>query len=218
MSTGILHKKILYVCPAKPVAFQVGANFIKMGYRVHMLVENMGHISYDKSTNIFIGTPDIIEQYLPRIYTEFDYAVFDEIHNIDNMIEYENIIKLIRCPFLALSATIENITFVRDIFTKIHPMKQINYVEYNKRFINIQRWVYTDKLTVLHPLACLENDINEIQYLSFTPNDLTALYDTIYEVFEESDEEEDVEYLSPDNFFGSNKLISLDDTLKLWSL
>jgi len=132
--------------------------------------------------------------------------------NIDNMIEYENIIKLIRCPFLALSATIENITFVRDIFTKIHPMKQINYVEYNKRFINIQRWVYTDKLTVLHPLACLENDINEIQYLSFTPNDLTALYDTIYEVFEVSDEEEDVEYLSPDNFFGSNKLISLDDT------
>ncbi len=212
MSTGILHKKILYVCPAKPVAFQVGANFIKMGYRVHMLVENMGHLSYDKSTNIFIGTPDIIEQYLPRIYTEFDYAVFDEIHNIDNMIEYENIIKLIRCPFLALSATIENITFVRDIFTKIHPMKQINYVEYNKRFINIQRWVYTDKLTVLHPLACLENDINEIQYLSFTPNDLTTLYDTIYEVFEESDEEEDVEYLSPDNFFGSNKLISLDDT------
>ena len=53
MSTGIIHKKILYVCPAKPVAFQVGANFIKMGYRVHILVENMGHLSYDKDTNIF---------------------------------------------------------------------------------------------------------------------------------------------------------------------
>ena len=75
MSTGILHTKILYVCPAKPVAFQVGANFIKMGYRVHMLAENMGHLHYDKSTYIFIGTPDIIEQYLPRIYTEFDYGL-----------------------------------------------------------------------------------------------------------------------------------------------
>ncbi len=212
MSTGILHKKILYVCPAKPVAFQVGANFIKMGYRVHMLVENMGHLHYDKSTNIFIGTPDIIEQYLPRIYTEFDYAVFDEIHNVDTMIQYENIIKLVRCPFLALSATIENITFLRDIFMKIHPKKQINYVEYNKRFINIQRWVYDDKLSVLHPLACLEKNISEIEYLSFTPNDLTSLYDTIYEVFEDSDEEEEIEYLSPDNFFGSNRLISLDDT------
>ena len=214
MSTGILHKKILYVCPAKPVAFQVGANFIKMGYRVHMLAENMGHLHYDKSTNIFIGTPDIIEQYLPRIYTEFDYAVFDEIHNVDTMIQYENIIKLIRCSFLALSATIENIAFLRDIFMKIHPKKQINYVEYNKRFINIQRWVYDDKLSVLHPLACLEKNISEIEYLSFTPNDLTSLYDTIYEVFEEEDEEEEIEYLSPDSFFGSNRLLSLDDTKK----
>ena len=24
MASGILHKKILYICPAKPVAFQVG--------------------------------------------------------------------------------------------------------------------------------------------------------------------------------------------------
>ena len=212
MSTGIIHKKILYVCPAKPVAFQVAANFIKMGYRVHILVENMGHLSYDKDTNIFIGTPDIIEQYLPRIYTNFDYAVFDEIHNLDSMIEYENIIKLFQCPFLALSATIENITFLKGIFMKIHPTKRIHYVEYNKRFINIQRWVYDDKLTLLHPLACLENDISEIENLSFTPNDLTTLYDTIYEVFEEDDEEEKIEYLSPDEYFGSNRLISLDDT------
>ena len=68
MSTGIIHKKILYVCPAKPVAFQVAANFIKMGYRVHILAENMGHLSYDKDTNIFIGTPDIIER---NIYLEY---------------------------------------------------------------------------------------------------------------------------------------------------
>jgi len=214
MATGIIHKKILYVCPAKPVAFQVAANFIKMGYRVHISVENMGHLSYDKDTNIFVGTPDIIEQYLPRIYTDFDYAVFDEIHNIDNMIQYENIIKLVQCPFLALSATIENITFIRDIFTKIHPTKLIKYVEYNKRFINIQRWVYNDSLSVLHPLACLENDISEIQYISFTPNDLTELYDKIYDVFEETDDEEEIEYISPDNYFGSNRLISLDDTKK----
>ena len=38
------------------------------------------------------------------------------------------------------------------------------------------------------------------------------LYDTIYEVFEEDDEEEKIEYLSPDEYFGSNRLISLDDT------
>jgi len=213
MATGILHPKILYVLPAKPVAFQVGANFIKMGYRVHYLVENMGHLSYDNQTNIFIGTPDVIEQYLPKIYTEFDYAVFDEIHNLNDMIQYENIIKCIRCPFLALSATINNIEFLKDIFQKIHPGMNIEYVEYKKRFINIQRWIYNDKLTDLHPLSCLDlSDFNSIQFIPFTPKDLINLYESIYDIFEQDDLEEEVEYLSPDKYFSEDKLLTLDDT------
>ena len=213
MATGILHHKILYVCPAKPVAFQVGANFIKMGYRVHYLVENMGHLSYDNQTNIFIGTPDVIEQYLPKIYTDFNYAVFDEIHNLNDMIQYENIIKCIRCPFLALSATIDNIEFLRDIFQKIHPDMNIEYVEYKKRFINIQRWVYNDKLTDLHPLSCLDlSDFNSIQNIPFTPKDLINLYESIYDIFEKDDLEDEIEYLSPDKYFSKDKLLTLDDT------
>tara|TARA_B110000971_G_scaffold70495_1_gene72235 strand:+ start:5812 stop:8610 length:2799 start_codon:yes stop_codon:yes gene_type:complete len=213
MATGILHHKILYVCPAKPVAFQVGANFIKMGYRVHYLVENMGHLSYDNQTNIFIGTPDVIEQYLPKIYTDFNYAVFDEIHNLNDMIQYENIIKCIRCPFLALSATIDNIEFLRNIFQKIHPDMNIEYVEYKKRFINIQRWIYNDKLTDLHPLSCLDlSDFNSIQNIPFTPKDLINLYESIYDIFEKDDLEDEIEYLSPDKYFSKDKLLTLDDT------
>ncbi len=212
MATGILHKKILYVCPAKPVAFQVGANFNKMGYRIHYLVENMGHLSYNKDTNIFIGTPDIIEQYLPKIYTHFDYAVFDEIHNLNDMIQYENIIKLLNCSFLALSATIENIDRLKFIFQRIHPNKQIEYVEYKKRFINIQRWVYDDKLSNLHPLACFDNDFQSIVNIPFTPKDLIDTYETIYDIFENEDLEEEIEYLSPDNYFKQDKLLTLDDT------
>ena len=213
MASGILHKKILYVCPAKPVAFQVGANFVKMGYRVHTLVENMGHLSYDKNTNIFIGTPDIIEQYLPKIYTEFDYAVFDEIHNINDMIQYENIIKLVSCPFLALSATISNIDFLKSIFRKIHPEKKIEYVEYKKRFINIQRWIYNDRLLQLHPLSCLdESNFNSISDIPFTPEDLVNLYETIYDIFEQDDLEDKIDYLSPDTYFTEDKLLTLDDT------
>ena len=212
MATGILHNKILYVCPAKPVAFQVGANFNKMGYRVHYLLENMGHLSYNKDTNIFIGTPDIIEQYLPRIYTDFDYAVFDEIHNLNDMIEYENIIKLLNCSFLALSATIENITFLRDIFMKLYPEKHIEYVEYNKRFINIQRWVFNERLTSLHPFACFEDNFHSIINIPFTPKDLVDTYESIYDIFENEDLEEEIEYLSPDNYFKTDKLLTLDDT------
>ena len=212
MATGIIHKRILYVCPAKPVAFQVGANFNKMGYRVHYLVENMGHLSYNKDTNIFVGTPDVIEQYLPKIYTHFDYAVFDEIHNLNDMIQYENIIKLLNCSFLALSATIENIDYLKDIFQKIHPEKRIEYVEYKKRFINIQRWIYKEQLNALHPLACFDKDFNSIKEIPFTPKDLIDTYETIYDIFENEDLEDEIEYLSPDNYFKRDKLLTLDDT------
>ena len=43
MSTGIIHKKILYICPAKPVAYQVGSHFVYMGYKVHYLVDNLSN-------------------------------------------------------------------------------------------------------------------------------------------------------------------------------
>ena len=57
MAAGILHKKIIYVCPAKPVAYQVGAHFMNMGYKVHFFLDNVSHFSYSPQTNIFIGTP-----------------------------------------------------------------------------------------------------------------------------------------------------------------
>ena len=225
MATGILHQKILYICPAKPVAYQVGAHFGKMGYRVHYLVENMAHQSYDSKTNIFVGTPDIIEKYLPKIYTEFDYAVYDEIHNIDDPktgLAYENIIKMMPCNFLALSATIENIDFLKNIFQRIHPESSIEYVEYNQRFINQQRWVCIKGcLQKLHPLSCLDpDDFRSFEQISFTPNDCATLYEALAQQFVDSDDEEEdvseetelVESLEPDTYFSKDKLLTLNDT------
>ena len=206
MATGIIHKRIIYVCPAKPVVYQVGANFVKMGYKVHYLVENMAHLPYDNRTNIFIGTPETIEKYLPRIYTSFDYAVFDEIHNINDRICYENIIKLVQCNFIALSATLENIDYLRAVFSRIHPQKEIKYVEYKKRFINQQRWIYTDKLEKVHPVTCLDvGDFKTFMNISFTPFDCVALYEIIEDILDEDS-------LSPDNYFKEDKLLTLDDT------
>ena len=74
-----------------------------------------------KGWAIFIGTPKYIEEYLYKLKLKFDYVVFDEIHNLDD--KYENLIKLIGCNFVALSATIKNIDFVIDIFNKINPEK-----------------------------------------------------------------------------------------------
>ena len=218
MATGIIHKRILYVCPAKPVAYQVGANFVKMGYKVHFLIENHSYQSYDSKTNIFVGTPDIIEESLPKIITKdrFDYAVYDEIHNLNNDTgkAYENILKLIDCPFLALSATIENIDFLKDLFQKIHPKKNIDLVTYEKRFMNQQRWIFKqDTITKLHPCSCFDlSDFITFQNISFTPNDCFTLYEVLEEEFDDSSEEEDLlDDIEPDNYFVENKMITLDE-------
>jgi superfamily II RNA helicase len=218
MSTGIIHKKILYVCPAKPVAYQVGSHFIYMGYKVHYLVENLSHNSFDAKTNIFVGTPKEIENNIHRIGNHFDYAVFDEIHNLNKSDDgdiYENLIKILDCNFLALSATIGNINFLKDKFNQIHPDKNIHYVEYNKRFINHQRWIYNNELVSLHPLCTITNDDLNSDFinnsLSFTPNDCATLWESIEEEYESDD---DIDNMSPDEYFTDNKLLTLDDCLK----
>lgn len=224
MATGVLHKRVLYVCPAKPVAFQVGAHFMHMGYKVHYFVENLSHNSYDPKTNIFIGTPLEIENNLYRLKEKFDYAVFDEIHNLNSEKDghiYENIIKLIDCNFLALSATIKNIDVLKDLFMKINDKdknkdkykgKKINYVEYNKRFINHQKWVWDDKknkLVKLHPLSCFDK-VDKYGFknsLNFTPDDCH----TLWEVMEENLDEDLIENISPDEYFTEDRLLTLDD-------
>ena len=89
-----------------------------------------------------------VEDYLNKIGTHFDYAVFDEIHNLNKEDDghiYENIIKMLGCNFLGKSATIKNVEFLKDIFNNIHPDKNIKYVEYNKRFISHNRWIWKRK-------------------------------------------------------------------------
>lgn len=218
MATGILFKKILYVCPAKPVAYQVGANYVKMGYKVCFLLENhpLNYISNDM--NIFIGTPEIIENYLYKIGTTFDYAVFDEIHNLNDFdigMSYENIIKLVDSNFLALSATIENIDFLKSIFKRYHPNKYINEIIYNKRFINQQRWIYqNNSFQMIHPISCLDtSNFNDFKYISFTPKDCIQLYNRLETIFEDYDDdiEELIENYSPDEIFKEDRILTLDD-------
>jgi len=214
MAAGILSTKILYVCPAKPVAYQVGANFQKMGYRVHFIVENHQHSSYDSRTNIFVGTPEEIEESLPKVGCQFDYAVFDEIHTLNDYhsgICYENIIKVLRCPFLALSATIDNTDFLRDIFQRYHGDQTIHHVDYKKRFINQQRWTFTGSLKKLHPISCWDGP-SSLTNIPFSPNDCYTLYEALSELDASESLESHIETLDPGEYFSGQRLLTLDDT------
>jgi hypothetical protein len=229
MGAAVIHRVIAYICPADPVVYQVGSHFTKMGYKVHYLCSNIEYNSFTEKVNVFLGTPEIFEKMLYKINIKFDYAVFDEIHGLNKIDDghiYENLIKLIDCPFIALSATIKNINKLHEIFKKINPNKEIKLIEYNKRFINQQRWLWkNNKLIELHPLASINlNDIKEnklLEYnLPFSPKDLAVLWEKIEEEFEELCDEDDKLYeiinnMSPDNYFSNihnNKILTLDQS------
>ena len=223
LSAGVFHKKVLFVCPAKPIAYQVGANFSLMGYKVHYLVDTLCYQSVNPQTTIFVGVPEIIEDNLYKLGLTFDYAVFDEIHNLnkdDDGHIYENLLKMIQCPFLALSATIQKIESLVSYLERIQST-QVHYIEYTKRFINQQKMVYSKgQLQKLHPLACISiDDLNDdfvTQNLQFTPYDSAILWETIEEEFESDDDEdfqESIDNCSPDVYFpDDHKILTLDDT------
>lgn len=215
MATGIIHKKVLYVCPAKPVVFQVGSHFMYMGYKVHFLIDGFVNKSYDSKTNIFIGTPKDIETNIQKIGVSFDYTVFDEIHNLNEETDgdmYENIIKLVDSNFLALSATISNVDYLIDFFRKVHPEKDIQYVEYKKRFMNQQKWIWkNESLIQLHPLCAFDKvDSNFLDSpILFTPKDCSNIWESIEEIMDGVIG--DVDEYSPDSFFKKECMLTLDD-------
>lgn len=227
MSTPIIHKKVAYICPANPVVYQVGAHFTKMGFKVHYLCDNLEYNHIKENVNVFLGTPKVFENMLYKLNFEFDYAVFDEIHGLNKTDDgdiYENLIKLIKCPFIALSATIKNINKLYDIFKNLNPEKDIHLIQYDKRFINQQRWYWNNNnLVELHPLSCINNKNiqNLLEYnLPFSPKDLAVLWETIDEEFEDLCDNDDelydyIDNMSPDNYFNSvnnDKILNLDQS------
>ena len=89
---------------------------------------------------------------------------------------------MIDCNFLALSATINNVDYLAKKLVEMKPKHKIKYIEYTKRFINHQRWVWKNEgLKKLHPLCVfdsIDDEYNESN-LSFTPNDCSTIWEKI---------------------------------------
>ena len=130
---------------------------------------------------------------------------------------YENICKILPCNFLALSATIGNIQDLQQFFSKIHPLRDIQFIEYNQRFINQQRWIWNDtKIQKIHPLSCIT--LQDLQddfvnhNLSFTPHDSACLWNQLESTFEDTELENEIDKLSPDNYFKESRILTLNDS------
>lgn len=222
LSAGIFYNKIIYICPSIPVVYQIGSHFTKFGKNVQYILNGYEE-TLDKNGNIYIGTPKLIEDYIYKTGIDFDYAVFDEIHNLNNENGdiYENLIKLINCNFTALSASIENIEYLEKYFNDIHNNKNIKLVVYNDRFINNQKWLWNNKsLVKLNPISCLdkENIDKILGNISFTPNDCAIIWESLDDIIEDYDNEildDLIADISPNIFFSDlsdETLITLNDS------
>ena len=135
-----------------------------------------------------------------------------KIHNLNQ--SYENIIGLLNCNFLALSATIQNPDYLVNQLKTLYPTNKIHYVEYNQRFINQQRYIWDNEtIHKIHPCICLDDyNFDSFHQISFTPNDCAILYEKLQDEFEHHKLEDYIDSLSPDNYFKEDKLLTLNDS------
>lgn len=169
--------------------------------------------------NIVVGTANNIIDYLPQLDFNFDWIIFDEIHMIgkEEGASMEHIAKVYAgVPFLALSATIGNIDYLKDWFEQLGN-DNVDTVICDKRFFNLQRYLYSNdenELIRLHPFGMI--DIDEFEDLSImdkslnlTPSDI---YDFALKLTSIRDDDEELEDFKPNNYFKEEQRITLDDS------
>lgn len=188
---SVVGGKVLFIVPTDPLAWQVAALFQAMVKGTVALITE-GTVFLPQGFRIAVGTPRAVESTLIDIGYDFQYAVYDEVHDLNGPEgdAFERIIKAVTCPFLALSATIGNAKKLQSWWQSHHP-REVHMLEYKGRFINLQRLIWHEEpkddgkkkqeLVSLHPCAgitleYLTKDGFESGDLAFTPRDTFALW------------------------------------------
>jgi hypothetical protein len=172
-------------------------------------------VAHILNTNVVVGTPKELVNILalPEFKDlKFDWMLFDEIHMLgkDEGYEMEVLIKAYpETRVLALSATIGNENELKDWFLKCGK-ETVEIVEYNKRFINLQRFYYdynNNNLVRIHPLSMISpNDFENMldKTINPTPPDVYDLYQKLTNIFTDKE-------IKHNNYFDKDARLSLSD-------
>jgi hypothetical protein len=111
------------------------------------------------NSQVLICVPESLEILLLSAYNQpwknrIKYCVFDEVHFIQENVVWEYLLALIRCPFLALSATIGNpeqfVKWMND--SKQDIGRQVKLVEHKRRPRDLSYHVYNPESGATTPL------------------------------------------------------------------
>uniref|UniRef100_A0A6I8N727 DExD/H-box helicase 60 n=1 Tax=Ornithorhynchus anatinus TaxID=9258 RepID=A0A6I8N727_ORNAN len=212
---------VVYVSPSKALINQVVATIYNQFTKSlpHGLVI-YGVFTRDYRTDamncqILVTVPECLEILLlapqhQQWAQKIRYVIFDEVHCLGGEIGadvWEHILVMIRCPFLALSATISNPKHLTEwlqlvkrywqnalISDKNHLIIDVFTVQYEERYNDLEKYVCSLKnddfaIDHYHPFAALT--VNHIEKygipsdLAFSPRESIQLYDVMADIWQE---------------------------------
>ncbi|XP_075224227.1 putative ATP-dependent RNA helicase DDX60 isoform X2 [Lycorma delicatula] len=225
--------RIVYVAPTKALVNQVAATVyarfknknMPPGMSVYgVFTRDYKHYACD--CQILVTVPECLELLLmsPRHYSwakSLKYVIFDEVHCLGGQsggIFWERCLMLIQCPFLALSATVQNpeefwmwMQHTENYKKSLNPNlgKPVHLVIHTERHNDLIRHIYTEdgKLQHIHPYAHLTKHVLQVhkgipEHLSLAPSEIVELYDTMCLV---SPDDPELIALNPDTYFSNTE-------------
>ena len=181
---------VLFVVPSEPLVWQVAGMCEKLvpggvSFATDLLTYRPTQENNDIQAKIVVGTPTALESALSKVrglvgaettkgwdYMQmkggfkFNYAVYDEVHSLDGEEgdALQRLMRLVECPFLALSATIGNAEQLCKFWSEVRSTQkdcipeliapdeeahdpEVNLSRHEGRFINLQRMYMTPQDT-----------------------------------------------------------------------
>jgi hypothetical protein len=209
-----INKQVLFVVPNSVLAMQVAASFNNAGIKTSMIVNEEEYNTDADNVKVIVATPYRAEEFMCGSQANLSYAIFDEIQQINGSEgeAIERLIKTVNCPFLILSATINEPQNFCNYLSSITD-RDVKLLQYNKRFIVQQKHIWTgEQLLTLHPLNCIDteyilNERFESGDLAMTARDVYVMGCDMANFFSEYNESWK---LHPNLYFDASLPITMD--------
>lgn len=207
---------VVYVSPTKALVNQVAATLHMKFKNVYSQpgIATVGVFTRDYRINgvnsrVLVTVPQCLEILLmsPRRYTwsnKLKYVIFDEVHCLKGQgeqgagVTWERCLLLIRCPFLALSATVRNPEYFHEWLQTTEKFKEeqdlqlgferlydskVNLVVHSDRHTDLVKYTYLkdERLHHCHPYAFLDPVILELHNgipsgMNLSSNEIVQLF------------------------------------------
>mgnify|MGYP001035418477 CR=1 FL=1 len=213
--THKVNRRVAYVAPTKALVAQVSAE-IRIRYSSSRYANVVGEFTRDyrhnvESCQVLVTVPQCLDVLV--LNSEFEQSlaccILDEVHCIqgtssdqDGGIVWEHLLALIRCPFIALSATIGN---ARQLHTWMCALqsrwsRQVVLLQHDHRWGDLV--LHDSNLQEIHPLS-LVSTIEQLEAVSLSPHQCLQLYECLRKAGVPS-----LDDLDPDRFFPIDSIIS----------